>query len=322
MCSACITISPLRVEQRRRRIAALLDVRPSAPSGSGPRPSPRRSPAARRSAPGARPDRSSRASIRDRAGSVDRRTIPAARAASTPAARRRRPVDPVPGGGDPAAPGDRSALRAIVRGRPRDGAPHRRRASSARVARDTDGHELELPVGIAVAVAVLVLASKAARSASGSARRAGIGELEGLAPVAQLVASSVALRFGCTERRAGAARRARAASPRSRRRSARRRSAARVRWASRRRGETTSPSAASTPDARGQRIVVDPELLRDRRRVKAARAAEGEQRVAPRIDRRARPWRPAARRTISALATRMIPSAHCGGSRSSRRRAC
>ena len=157
--------------------------------------------------------------------------------------------------------------------------------------RDAHVDELDLRRVVAVAVALLVRARERRRAArqrravalGGGAHLLVHGELERLAAVAQLVAGA-RLAPGVAQRRGGVGEELAALAREALVRQRGARSASRVRATSRRGAAAASPSAQSTPEARGQRMREIPSSLGERGGVQRPGAAEGHQREAPRVD--------------------------------------
>ena len=324
MCSACITSSPRGVEQRGRAVAALLDVRRVGRADQH---------RAHLVAGGAQ--RADQDLERDRVerraqliglaprtigpGVVDLRAASRAAAPGSPRAARTR-TGPRPRSRPAGSPRSTSAsshsppkrARRRVALEPLARAARGPRLRAGLDQRQADVDQLDLGIGVAVAVAALVLGGEALGELARARALAGLDrELERLAAVAQLVGDL------------GRARRSRPSAERlAQRRAPRRRSARRsassprsitVRAVSRRRSEASSPSAESTPLARGQRIRSIPSSSA------IAAACIG---PAPPNGISAKPRGSTPRstvttrsaRTISWLATRTMPSAASSGS--------
>ena len=298
MCSACITISPAGVEQRRRGVAALLDVRgvrradqhgahllaggaqragerPAARSGRSCSPrlavGPRSSEHACRSASTSPLQPGGTSSVAS--GSAHSAGPATARAAARLAAQTlgeptgcRREHDLAP----------RSAHRCGRAPRPRGGSSGAAPQTETRIV-----DELDLGAAVAVAVARARARARRPRAALGAEAGAGApsaarellvdGQLEGLPAVAQLVAQR-ARAGACAERAPRAL--ASSASRSRRRRSAAERVAAaasRVRAASRRGAAAARPSAREHAGGARAEHARDAERARERSRVQRAR---------------------------------------------------
>ena len=310
-----------RVEDRGRAVAALLDVgRVGRADQHGAHLLARGAQGARDHLEGRRDRRSSarppRHRLARRRSSPPRppaRSTRGAGPASPRAARRRtapRPRCPSRGSpADRASASTASPAKPDLAGGPLEVVAAAARGSSAGPGHDggdPDVDQLESGIGIAVAVAGFVLALRTRRQ-FGRVRLGGARhrQLERLALVAKLVDD---LDLGSVEALASARRRGRPPPGPPARRSISSPRSSTVRVTSRRRPAAIRPSAESTPLARGQAIREMPSSS-----ARAARAAG----PAPPKGRSAKPRGSTPRstvttrsaRTISWLATRMIPSA-------------
>ena len=200
MCSACITISPAAVEQRRGGVTALLDV------GRVGRADQHRAHLLA--------DRAQRAGQHLELNRIDhrsrsRQTLPASSTcplqlggissvdsgSSTIAG----PANEVPGPGAPPHHLEVDLRAAEDRGSPASARRlalalgHHRHVAGGQGSGDPDRHQLERPVGIAVAVALLVGGLEGGAQRGGIRRQPSLDrELERLSPVAQLVGGAPA----------------------------------------------------------------------------------------------------------------------------------
>ena len=301
MCSACITIAPVAVEQRGGGVAALLDVRRVRGAHEhGAHLLAHRPHAAQQHLQGDRVEAA--AHVR----SSDQGAVLVDRAGPARAARRRSPPGaPTPPGRRSSRPVPRAPRRMAVSSRlPSNSAvrrPRSNRPAGAGVDRGVDTfldrahahvHELDRALGVAVAVAVLVrLLEQLAQLGRAGVRGRRHLQLEGLAPVAQVVVGLEA-----RARHAGAGRGGEVARPRRRRVPARSLPRPAARCAPRRgagrpsRGRVRTALPLRAGRARGARPAARPAARRAsarRRRRRPARSRAGR--------RRARPSRRAAR---------------------------